>query len=461
MFAKILISNRGEIAVRIIRTCKEMGISTVAVYSDADKESSHVKYADEAVNIGPPLSRKSYLNIEKIIDAAKKTGVQAIHPGYGFLAENASFAQACEDNKIKFIGPTAKTHSLTGEKIAALELATQAGIPVTPGSKGVLPSVEEAARLADEVGYPVILKASGGGGGRGMKVAHNKEQLIEMFATARGEAAAAFRNPDIYLEKYIVNTRHIEFQILADEYGNCIHLGERECSIQKRYQKLIEESPSPFVDENLREKMGRAAVRVMRSVGYVNAGTVEFLVDSDKNFYFNEINSRLQVEHPVTEMVTGIDLVRQQLIIAAGGKLEIAQYPIQYEVRQNGSSIECRINAEDPENNFAPTPGVITKLIIPQEIGVRVDTYLYSGYEIPPFYDSLIAKVIVWGEDRFQAIKRMQRALSKFKVEGIKTTIPFHKKVMENEDFIKGNINTHFLEKYLKETGGNKKDETR
>jgi len=461
LFAKILISNRGEIAVRIIRTCKEMGISTVAVYSDADKESSHVKYADEAVNIGPPLSRKSYLNIEKIIDAAKKTGVQAIHPGYGFLAENASFAQACEDNKIKFIGPTAKTHSLTGEKIAALELATQAGIPVTPGSKGVLPSVEEAARLADEVGYPVILKASGGGGGRGMKVAHNKEQLIEMFATARGEAAAAFRNPDIYLEKYIVNTRHIEFQILADEYGNCIHLGERECSIQKRYQKLIEESPSPFVDENLREKMGRAAVRVMRSVGYVNAGTVEFLVDSDKNFYFNEINSRLQVEHPVTEMVTGIDLVRQQLIIAAGGKLEIAQYPIQYEVRQNGSSIECRINAEDPENNFAPTPGVITKLIIPQEIGVRVDTYLYSGYEIPPFYDSLIAKVIVWGEDRFQAIKRMQRALSKFKVEGIKTTIPFHKKVMENEDFIKGNINTHFLEKYLKETGGNKKDETR
>lgn len=445
MFTKILISNRGEIALRVMRTCREMGISTVAVYSDADKESLHVKYADEAVNIGPPLSRKSYLNIERIIEAAKKTGTRAIHPGYGFLAENASFAQACEDNNIKFIGPTAKTHSLTGEKIAALEIATQAGIPVTPGSKGVLPSMEELVKVADKVGYPVILKASGGGGGRGMKVAHNKEQLIEMFAIARGEAIAAFKNPDIYLEKYIVKPRHIEFQMLADEYGNCIHLGERECSIQKRYQKLIEETPSPFVDDNLREKMGRAAVRVMQSVGYVNAGTVEFLVDSDKNFYFNEINSRLQVEHPVTEMVTGIDLVRQQLIIAAGGKLEIAQD----EVKQNGSSIECRINAEDPENNFTPMPGVITKLAVPGGPGVRVDTHLYDGYEIPPFYDSLIAKVIVWGEDRYQAIKRMERALGEFQLEGIKTTIPFHKKVMQDEDFIKGNINTHFLEKYL------------
>ena len=445
MFTKILISNRGEIAVRVMRTCKEMGIGTVAVYSDADKESLHVKYADETVNIGPPLSRKSYLNIEKIIDAAKKTGAQAIHPGYGFLAENASFAQACEDNNIKFIGPTAKTHSLTGEKIAALEIATQSGIPITPGSKGIITSEEEAVRLADDVGYPVILKASGGGGGRGMKIAHNKEQLLEMFAIARGEAAAAFQNPDIYLEKYIVKPRHIEFQILADEYGNCIHLGERECSIQKRYQKLIEETPSPFVDDNLREKMAISAIRVMQSVGYVNAGTVEFLVDSDKNFYFNEINSRLQVEHPVTEMVTGIDLVRQQLIIAAGGKLEI----VQDEVKQNGSSIECRINAEDPENNFTPMPGVIAKIVVPGGMGVRVDTHLYSGYEIPPFYDSLIAKVIVWGEDRYQAIKRMVRALDEFQLEGIKTTIPFHQKLMEDGDFIKGNINTHFLEKYL------------
>jgi acetyl-CoA carboxylase biotin carboxylase subunit len=445
MFSKILIANRSEIAIRVMRTCREMGISTVAVYSDADKESLHVKYADEAVNIGPPLSRKSYLNMEKIIDAAKKTGAQAIHPGYGFLSENASFALACEENEIKFIGPTAKTHLMTGEKIAALKIAAQAGIPVTPGSKGVLASAEEAVRLADEVGYPVILKASGGGGGRGMKIARNKEEVAEMFATARGEAVAAFNNPDIYLEKYLMKPRHIEFQILADEYGNCIHLGERECSIQKRYQKLVEETPSPFMDEHLRKEMGMAAIRVMKSVGYVNAGTVEFLVDSDRNFYFNEINSRLQVEHPVTEMVTGIDLVRQQIIIAAGGKLEINQD----EVKQNGSSIECRINAEDPENNFMPRPGVISGMSLPGGIGVRVDTHLYDGYEIPPFYDSLIAKLIVWGEDRCQAIRRMERALGEFQLEGIKTTIPFHKKVMRDEEFVKGNFDTHFLEKYL------------
>lgn len=445
MFSKILIANRSEIAIRVMRTCREMGISTVAVYSDADKESLHVKYADESVNIGPPLSRKSYLNMEKIIDAAKKTGVQAIHPGYGFLSENATFALACEENGIKFIGPTAKTHLMTGEKIAALKIAAQAGIPVTPGSKGVLASAEEAVRLADEVGYPVILKASGGGGGRGMKIARNKEEVAEMFATARGEAVAAFNNPDIYLEKYLVKPRHIEFQILADEYGNCIHLGERECSIQKRYQKLVEETPSPFMDEHLREEMGMAAVRVMKSVGYVNAGTVEFLVDSDRNFYFNEINSRLQVEHPVTEMVTGIDLVRQQIIIAAGGKLEINQAG----VKQFGSSIECRINAEDPENNFMPRPGVISGMSLPGGMGVRVDTHLYDGYEIPPFYDSLIAKLIVWGEDRRQAIRRMERALGEFRMEGIKTTIPFHKKVMRDEEFVKGNFDTHFLEKYL------------
>jgi acetyl-CoA carboxylase biotin carboxylase subunit len=445
MFSKILIANRSEIAIRVMRTCREMGISTVAVYSDADKESLHVKYADEAVNIGPPLSRKSYLNMEKIIDAAKKTGAQAIHPGYGFLSENASFALACEENEIKFIGPTAKTHLMTGEKIAALKIAAQAGIPVTPGSKGVLASAEEAVRLADEVAYPVICTAAGRGAGRGMKIARNKEEVAEMFATARGEAVAAFNNPDIYLEKYLMKPRHIEFQILADEYGNCIHLGERECSIQKRYQKLVEETPSPFMDEHLRKEMGMAAIRVMKSVGYVNAGTVEFLVDSDRNFYFNEINSRLQVEHPVTEMVTGIDLVRQQIIIAAGGKLEINQD----EVKQNGSSIECRINAEDPENNFMPRPGVISGMSLPGGIGVRVDTHLYDGYEIPPFYDSLIAKLIVWGEDRCQAIRRMERALGEFQLEGIKTTIPFHKKVMRDEEFVKGNFDTHFLEKYL------------
>jgi acetyl-CoA carboxylase biotin carboxylase subunit len=445
MFTKILIANRGEIALRVIRTCKEMGIKTVAVYSDADRESLHVKFADEAVNIGPPLSRKSYLNMEKIIAAAKQTGAQAVHPGYGFLSENADFAGMCAAGGLEFIGPAENTHRLTGEKITALKIAAEAGIPVSPGSEGALPSPEEAVRIAQKLGYPVILKASGGGGGRGMKVAGSKEELVRMLALARGEAVSAFKNPDIYLEKYIPEPRHIEFQVLADEYGNVIHLGERECSVQKRYQKLIEESPSPFLDQELREKMGKAAVRIMRSVGYTNAGTVEFLVDAGKNFYFNEINSRLQVEHPVTEMVTGIDLVRQQIVIAAGGRLEISQD----EVKQKGWSIECRINAEDPENNFAPAPGTVKNLVIPGGFGVRVDTHLYSGYEIPPFYDSLLAKLIVWGEDRAQAISRMGRALNSFYIDGVKTTIPFHQKVMEDERFVKGEINTHFLQSFI------------
>ncbi len=449
MFRKILIANRGEIALRVIRTCKEMGIKTVAVYSDADRESLHVKYADEAVNIGPPLSRKSYLNIERIITAAKQSGAQAVHPGYGFLAENATFAEACAGEGLKFIGPTGKTHRLTGEKTAALEIAAKEGIPVSPGSRGALSSPEEAVRTARETGYPVILKASGGGGGRGMKVAFTEEELINLLSVARGEALAAFRNPDIYLEKYIPEPRHIEFQILADEYGNFIHLGERECSIQKRYQKLVEESPSPFLDEDLREKMGRAAVKIMRSVGYTNAGTVEFLVDAEKNFYFNEINSRLQVEHPVTEMVTGIDLVRQQIIIAAGGRLKIDQET----VKLKGWSLECRINAEDPEEDFKPSPGTVESLIMPGGFGVRVDTHLYNGYDIPPFYDSLIAKLVVWGEGRHQAISRMIRALAEFRIEGVKTTIPFHKRVMEDERFIKGEINTHFLANLVREVG--------
>jgi acetyl-CoA carboxylase biotin carboxylase subunit len=446
MFQKVMVANRGEIALRVIRTCKEMGIKTVAVYSDADEKSLHVKLADEAVNIGPALARKSYLNIEKIIETARKTRSDAIHPGYGFLAESASFAEACEDNNIKFIGPSAKTHRLTGEKITARRIAAEIGIPVTPGSEGVIPSLEDAIRAARGIGYPVIVKASGGGGGRGMKVVPNDEELREVFDIARGEAVAAFKNPDLYMEKYVKKPRHIEFQILGDESGRYLHLGERECSIQRRYQKLVEESPSPFMDDELREKMGEAAIGVMRSVGYVNAGTVEFLVDENRDFYFNEINSRLQVEHPVTEMVTNIDLVRQQLIIAAEGRMALGHE----EVRQNGWAMECRINAEDPDNGFMPSPGTIEQLIIPGGMGVRVDMNLYPNYEIPPFYDSLLGKLVIWGRDRAAAIARMKRALEEFCIEGVKTTIPFHQKVMDDRDFAEGNIDTHFLERFEK-----------
>jgi len=442
MFSRILIANRGEIALRIIRTCKEMDIKTVAVYSDADKNSLHVLYADEAVNIGPPLSRKSYLNGERIIAAAKATNCQAVHPGYGFLAENATFAEMCAGAGLKFIGPAAKTHRLTGEKIMALKIAVQEGLPVCPGSQKALTLPEEALTVADRLGYPVILKASGGGGGRGMKVASNGEELVGLMNVARGEAQASFRNPDIYLEKYLPEPRHVEFQVLADEYGNYVHLGERECSIQKRYQKLIEESPSPLMDDVLREKMGRAALRIMKAVGYINVGTVEFLVDADRNFYFNEINSRLQVEHPVTEMVSGIDLVRQQICIAAGYRLEINDR------RPGGWSLECRINAEDPEKGFAPSPGKVDRLVLPGGFGVRVDTHLYEGYEIPPFYDSLVAKLVVWGEDRQCAVSRMRRALGEFLLEGVQTTLPFHKKVMNDARFVRGEINTHFIQNY-------------
>ena len=441
---KILIANRGEIAVRIIRACKEMEITSVAVYSDADKDSLHVKYADEAVNIGPPLSRKSYLNIDNIIKAAKDKTSDAIHPGYGFLSENESFAKACSENDLIFIGPTAECIAMAGNKSAARKIITELGVPIIPGSQNVISSPEEAINIAKDVGYPVILKASGGGGGRGMRIAYNKEELSEAISVASGEARAAFGNPDLYLEKYIEKPRHIEIQILGDSFGNYIHLGERECSIQMRYQKLIEESPSPFVDEALRNKLGETAILIARSIGYTNAGTMEFLVDSNKNFYFMEVNARVQVEHPVTEMVTGIDIVQQQILIAAGSALEFKQNDIRF----NGWSMECRINAADPKYNFMPSPGKIENLILPGGPGVRLDTHIYNNYEVSPFYDSLIGKLIVWGKDRPMAIKRMQRALSEFQIEGIKVTTSFHERVFQDADFIKGDINTHFLEKF-------------
>jgi acetyl-CoA carboxylase biotin carboxylase subunit len=441
---KILIANRGEIAVRIIRACREMGIQTVAVYSDADADALHVKYADRAVHIGPAVSRKSYLNIDRIIQAATGNDVAAIHPGYGFLSENADFAQACADNKLIFIGPSAECIAASGNKSAARKNLMAAGIAIIPGSEDTISSPEEAFRIAADVGYPVILKASGGGGGRGMRIAYDQNELADAVAVASGEARAAFGNPDLYLEKYIDKPRHIEIQILGDHFGNFVHLGERECSIQMRYQKLIEESPSPFVDRELRNNLGNTAIKVARLVGYTNAGTIEFLVDKNKNFYFMEVNARVQVEHPVTELVTGIDIVQKQILLAQGEKLTLKQD----DIHLNGSSLECRINAADPDDNFMPSPGDITHLILPAGPGVRVDTHIFAPYLISPFYDSLIGKLIVWAENRDMAIKRMQRALAEFQIEGIKSTIPFHQQVVQDADFIRGDIDTHFLEKW-------------
>ena len=439
---RILIANRGEIALRIIRACREMGIETVAVFSDADKDSLHVKYADTAVNIGPALSRKSYLNMERIIAAAKETNACAIHPGYGFLSENADFASACVENQIVFIGPSAETIAMAGDKSAARQTLTELGVRVIPGSDDVVLSPEAACIVADRVGYPVILKAAGGGGGRGMRIARTPEDLIAAFAMASGEAKAAFGNPMLYLEKYIENPRHIEIQILGDTQGNYIHLGERECSIQMRYQKLIEESPSPFVDETLRNTLGETAIKVARAVGYTNAGTMEFLVDKNKNYYFMEINARVQVEHPVTELVTGVDIVEQQILIAAGEALLLKQT----DIRMKGWSMECRINAADPKDNFMPSPGQIESVIFPGGPGVRLDTHIYDRYMVTPFYDSLIGKLIVWAKDRPSAINRMKRALAEFEITGIETTIDFYMKVFENDRFQKGDIDTHFLD---------------
>ncbi|GBF11034.1 acetyl-CoA carboxylase biotin carboxylase subunit [Tepidibacillus sp. HK-1] len=443
MFHKVLIANRGEIAVRIIRACREMGIFTVAVYSEADRDSLHVKMADEAYCIGPTASRDSYLNFANIISVAKLTEADAIHPGYGFLAENADFAEVCSSFQIEFIGPTPDAIQKMGEKAVAKDTMKKAGVPVVPGSDGLIEDVEEAIQLAKEIGYPVIIKATAGGGGKGMRVAYNDEELRKSIRMAQQEAKSAFGNSGVYLEKYLEEPRHIEIQIIGDKYGNVVHLGERDCSIQRRHQKLIEEAPSPALTKELREKMGEAAVRAAKAVNYHGAGTIEFLLDKDQ-FYFMEMNTRIQVEHPVTELVTGVDLIKEQIRVAAGEPLSFNQEDIQF----NGWAIECRINAEDPFKNFMPSPGKINFYLPPGGLGVRLDSAAYPGYTISPFYDSMIAKLIVWGRDRDEAISRMKRALDEFTVEGVKTTIPFHLKLLNHELFIKGDFDTKFLEKH-------------
>ena len=449
MFKRILIANRGEIALRIIRACREMDIKTVAVYSEADTTSLHVRLADEAICIGKGMSSESYLSIPAIISAAEITDVEAIHPGYGFLAEDAHFAEICESCKIKFIGPSPESMRLMGDKMAAKDTMKKAGVPVTPGSEGLITSKEIALREAQKIGYPVIIKASAGGGGKGMRVCHNDVSLISSMMTAQSEAEAAFGNSDVYMEKYIESPRHIEFQILADSKGNVVHLGERDCTIQRRHQKLIEEAPSVFLDDEMRKKMGDLAVNGVNSVGYEGAGTVEFLLDG-KNFYFMEMNTRIQVEHPVTEMITGIDLVKEQIRIASGEELGYKQD----DIKIKGCAIECRINAEDPANDFRPSPGKIEALSLPGGLGIRVDTHIYSGYQIPPFYDSMMAKLIAYGDTRKAAITTMRRALEEFLITPIKTTIDFHKEVLINPDFQKGDFSTHFVEKYFSKKDG-------
>ena len=443
MFKKILIANRGEIALRVIRTCKEMGIKTVAVYSTADKDSLHVKFADEAVCIGKPASVDSYLNIPHIMAAAEITNADAIHPGYGFLAENAKFAQICADHGIKFIGPTPDMINAMGDKITAKETMIKAGVPVVPGSGGLLESVEQAKMLAlNEVGYPVILKATAGGGGKGMRVVWQESEMEKAFENAKTEAAASFKNDGIYMEKFVEEPRHIEIQIAGDQFGNVCHLSERDCSIQRRHQKLVEESPSPFMTPELREEMGNAAIKAASAINYESVGTIEFLVDKNRNFYFMEMNTRIQVEHCVTEEVVNYDLIKEQIKIAAGHKVSGKNYYPQMH------AIECRINAEDPYNDFRPSPGKITVLHTPGGHGVRVDSHVYAGYVIPPYYDSMIGKLITVAQTREEAIDTMHRALSEYVIEGVKTTIPFHLQLMKNEDFRKGNFTTKFLESF-------------
>jgi len=439
VFKKILIANRGEIALRVIRTCREMGIKTVAVYSTADRESLHVRFADEAVCIGPPKSADSYLNIPNILAAAEITNADAIHPGYGFLSENAKFSEICREYGIKFIGPPPEAINAMGDKATAKETMKKAGVPVVPGSDGLLQSLDEAKQVAAEIGYPVIIKATAGGGGRGMRVIWKEEELESNIESAKRESGAAFGNDGMYMEKFIEEPRHIEIQIVGDQYGKACHLSERDCSIQRRHQKLIEESPSPFMTDELRERMGEAAVRGAMAVNYEGAGTIEFLVDKHRNFYFMEMNTRIQVEHPVTEEVIDYDLIKEQIKVAAGIPISGKNYIPKMH------AIECRINAEDVYNDFRPSPGKITTLHVPGGHGVRIDTHIYSGYTIPPFYDSMIAKVIATAQTREEAIATMERALSEFVVEGVKTTIPFHVKMLKDENFRTGNFNTQYL----------------
>ena len=448
MFKKILIANRGEIAVRVIRACHEMGIAAVAVYSDVDRASLHVRKADEAYHIGPPLASESYLNIPKILDVAKRSGADAIHPGYGFLSENPKFAQACADAGVKFIGPTAAAMNALGSKTKARQAMEKAGLPVVPGTTRGLESIDQAREVAERIGYPVMLKAAAGGGGKGMRLVHNPADLKSALEGARSEAERAFGDGEVYIEKAIINPRHIEVQVLADEHGHTLYLGERECSLQRRHQKVVEEAPSAVVDPDMRRRMGEVAVRVAQAAAYTNAGTVEFLVDQKKNFYFLEMNTRLQVEHPVTELVTGLDLVHLQIHIANGEPLPFTQD----EVKIRGHAIECRIYAEDPDNNYLPSPGKITLLLLPSGPGIRRDSGMYEGWTVPMDYDPLLAKLIGYGSDRDQAIGRLTRALNEYFVGGIKTNIPLFRRILSNSDFRAANIDTGFLDRMLKQT---------
>ncbi len=443
MFKKILIANRGEIALRVIRTCKEMGIKTVAVYSTADRDSLHVRFADEAVCIGPPASKDSYLNIPNIIAAAEITNADAIHPGYGFLAENSKFSKICSEHEIKFIGASPEMIDGMGDKASAKETMKKAGVPTIPGSDGILEDYDTAKKLAKEIGYPVMLKATAGGGGKGMRAVWDEKDLQKSWESARQEAGAAFGNDGMYMEKLIQEPRHIEIQVVGDHRGKACHLSERDCSIQRRHQKLTEETPSPFMTKDLRKRMGTAAIKAAEAVKYEGAGTVEFLVDKDRNFYFMEMNTRIQVEHPITEEVVSYDLIREQILVAAGVEISGKNYEPQLH------AIECRINAEDPYNDFRPSPGKITTFHAPGGHGIRVDTHVYASYIIPPYYDSMIAKLITVAQTREEAINKMKRALDEFVIEGIKTTIPFHRQLMDNEDYVKGNYTTKFMEDFV------------